>query len=142
MKGEFKLLQITIDIMRSANQDMFEDSMRTFCKMVENSQKPSDDDEESDDEEAVELLTLHSSKGLQWKNVWIMGCTLGQLPAPPKEEVKDEAAYEAEERRLLFVGMTRAMDYCFMSYTTGKESIFIKEVRPFLDSEEYLRYQR
>lgn len=141
-KGELKLLQITTDIMRSANQDMFEDSMKTFCKMVENSQKTRDEEEETEGEEAVELLTLHSSKGLQWKNVWIMGCTLGQLPAPPKDEVEDEEAYEAEERRLLFVGMTRAMDHCSMSYTVGKESLFIKEVRPFLDSEEYLKYQR
>ncbi len=142
-KGEAKLLDITTEIMRSTNQEMFDDSMKTFCKMVENSQKSRDDsDENKDDEEAVELLTLHSSKGLQWKNVWIMGCTIGQLPAPPKEEVKDEEAYEAEERRLLFVGITRAMDKCYTSYTVAKESIFIKELRPFLDSEEYLKYTR
>ncbi|CAH1598719.1 ATP-dependent helicase [Vibrio parahaemolyticus] len=139
-KGEAKLLQITTDIMRSSNQEMFEDSMKTFCKMVENSQKVNDETEEDHDEEAVELLTLHSSKGLQWKRVWIMGCTLGQLPAPPKEEVPDEEAYEAEERRLLFVGMTRAMEQCIMSYSIGKESIFVKEVRPFLDSAEYAQY--
>lgn len=140
-KGEAKLLQITIDIMHSSNQEMFEDSMKTFCKMVENSQKMNDETEEDHDDEAVELLTLHSSKGLQWKRVWIMGCTLGQLPAPPKEEVPDEDAYEAEERRLLFVGMTRAMEQCIMSYSVGKESIFIKEIRPFLDSAEYAKYQ-
>ncbi|MDA0152408.1 ATP-dependent helicase [Vibrio sp. Makdt] len=140
-KAEANILEITIDIMRSSNQEMFEETMKTFCKMVENSQKSRDEFNEDNDEEAVELLTLHSSKGLQWKNVWIMGCTTGQIPAPPKEEVPDEDAYEAEERRLLFVGMTRAMDKCMMSYLVGKESIFIKEVRPFLDSDEYHKFQ-
>ena len=58
--------------------------------------------------EAITLLTLHAAKGLEFDVVFLAGCERGLLPLrlPGSGPVTSEAA--AEERRLLFVGMTRA----------------------------------
>ncbi len=57
----------------------------------------------------VNLLTLHSTKGLEFSRVYIVGVEDAQLPgsAPGKEPSKSEIE---EGRRLLYVGMTRAKD--------------------------------
>ncbi len=57
--------------------------------------------------EAITLLTLHSAKGLEFDVVFLAGCERGLLPLWLPGPV---AADAAEERRLLFVGMTRARD--------------------------------
>ncbi|MGI8313174.1 3'-5' exonuclease [Saccharopolyspora hattusasensis] len=56
--------------------------------------------------EAISLLTLHASKGLEFPVVFLVGCEDGLLPLrwPGTEPTEDEVA---EERRLFFVGMTR-----------------------------------
>ena len=58
--------------------------------------------------EAISLLTLHAAKGLEFDVVFLAGCESGLLPLrlPGSGPVTGEQA--AEERRLLFVGMTRA----------------------------------
>lgn len=72
--------------------------------------------------EGVALLTLHASKGLEYDNVWIIGCEAGILPS-----VRDGAS-EEEERRLTYVGMTRAKTSLIMSYSLDKgRSKFLEE---------------
>src|SRR6185437_6208896 len=53
----------------------------------------------------ISLLTLHASKGLEFPVVFIVGCDDGLLPLRPWQGAVTDYA---EERRLLFVGMTRA----------------------------------
>ncbi len=53
----------------------------------------------------VTLMTLHAAKGLEFANVYIIGLEDGMLPF---RRLEDEDSDEEEERRLLFVGMTRA----------------------------------
>ncbi|GAA2680532.1 MULTISPECIES: UvrD-helicase domain-containing protein [Actinosynnema] len=67
----------------------------------------------------ISLLTLHASKGLEFPVVFVVGCEDGLLPLrwPGADPVPDEVA---EERRLLFVGMTRAQRHLFLSHSTGR----------------------
>lgn len=67
---------------------------------------------------AVTMMTLHAAKGLEFPVVFIVGCERGMLPfsREPGEEDLDEGSDKlAEERRLMFVGMTRAEDILTLS---------------------------
>ncbi|MFE9651489.1 UvrD-helicase domain-containing protein [Micromonospora sp. NPDC006431] len=85
--------------------------------------------------EAVTLLTLHAAKGLEFPVVFLVGAEDGLLPLRwPGSEPGDDAI--AEERRLFFVGLTRAQDRLYVSHAArrirhGSE----RECRPspFLD---------
>ena len=79
--------------------------------------------ERADDAGGVELLTLHRAKGLEWDAVFIPMLEEGSLPVSQAGD-SDEAL--AEERRLLYVGITRARRHLALSWasqrlsTTGK----------------------
>ena len=60
--------------------------------------------------EAITLLTLHGAKGLEFDVVFLAGCERGLLPLRLPGSGPVTAADAAEERRLLFVGMTRARE--------------------------------
>lgn len=59
------------------------------------------------------LSTIHSSKGLEWPVVYVMSAMNGCLPLPRATATRE--GFE-EERRLLYVAMTRAADYLYVSY--------------------------
>ena len=67
-----------------------------------------------DDTEAPTLLTLHSAKGLEFGVVFIIGLNEGLLPH--SRSFDDPDAME-EERRLFYVGVTRAQDRLYLSHT-------------------------
>jgi DNA helicase-2/ATP-dependent DNA helicase PcrA len=68
--------------------------------------------------EAVTLLTLHAAKGLEFPVVFLVGVEDGLLPHSfPGQKLTD--AELAEERRLFFVGLTRAQDRLYLSHTRG-----------------------
>ena len=71
---------------------------------------------------AVRLMTLHASKGLEFPAVFVAGLTEGTLPL----EMPSRPADLEEERRLLYVGMTRAREELILSAGGGPS--------PFLDS--------
>ena len=64
---------------------------------------------------AVTLTTIHSAKGLEWDSVYLIGLAEGLLPL---SHAKDDAAIE-EERRLLYVGITRARQRLALSWAAG-----------------------
>ncbi|UQZ45124.1 ATP-dependent DNA helicase Rep [Bacillus subtilis] len=69
------------------------------------------------DEHGVQLMTIHRSKGLEFKTVYVLGTVDGSIPHDFSLETArkgDEAALE-EERRLLYVAMTRAKQHLYLS---------------------------
>lgn len=88
---------------------------------------------------AVQILTIHQAKGLQWPAVFVPGLTKGRFPAKgaggvspwsviPDGAVRNKADYvgdEADERRLFYVACTRAKKYLTISravYPTAKRA--------------------
>ncbi|WP_431906307.1 UvrD-helicase domain-containing protein [Micromonospora carbonacea] len=69
--------------------------------------------------EAVTLLTLHAAKGLEFPVVFLVGCEDGLLPLRWPGSTPDEDAI-AEERRLFFVGLTRAQDRLYVSHAARR----------------------
>lgn len=60
---------------------------------------------------AIRLTTVHQAKGLEWRAVFVLWLVDGMFPAAKSLE---EAANEAEERRLFYVAVTRAKDYLWL----------------------------
>jgi superfamily I DNA/RNA helicase len=93
--------------------------------------------------EKVAVMTLHAAKGLEFSTVFVAGCEDGLIPyrRPDREEVDLD-----EERRLFYVGMTRARDRLILSWAR-KRTRFGKSVQtrisPFLGaiSPQLLEYQ-
>lgn len=81
-------------------------------------------------ERSVHLMTLHASKGLEFPVVFLVGMEEGVFPG--KQSVEEPGRLE-EERRLCYVGMTRAMQKLVLSYA---------EVRRQYGREEYHRPSR
>ncbi len=71
------------------------------------------------------LATLHAAKGLEWERVFLMGVSDGVLPLENNSTTGDQASID-EERRLFYVGITRAKSDLRLSYR-GKASRFLAE---------------
>lgn len=71
-------------------------------------------EEKTVEEDAVHLMTLHASKGLEFDYVFIIGMNQGLIPLRCKSMEQEE-----EERRLFFVGLTRARRNLELSYYTN-----------------------
>jgi len=75
----------------------------------------SDADAYDSTSDKVALMTLHAAKGLEFENVFIVGVEQGLLPHERSNSDEDDEEFE-EERRLLFVGITRAKSGLYISY--------------------------
>jgi DNA helicase-2/ATP-dependent DNA helicase PcrA len=90
-----------------------------------------------DYDDCVQLMTLHSAKGLEFKQVFLVGMEEGLFPS--QQSVEDVGRLE-EERRLCYVGITRAMQRLYLTYAEsrrlyGRESYprpsrFLREIPP------------
>jgi DNA helicase-2/ATP-dependent DNA helicase PcrA len=81
----------------------------------------------------VSLLTLHAAKGLEFPVVFVVGCEDGLLPLRFGGRLSAEEA--AEERRLFFVGMTRARSHLYLSHAhrrAWRGSVRQADPSPFL----------
>ena len=86
----------------------FEYEERGMTEFLENIALVSDQDTIPEEQNAPTLLTLHAAKGLEFSHVYIIGLDEGLLPHSRSFEDPEEMA---EERRLFYVGITRAKDH-------------------------------
>lgn len=74
------------------------------------------DNTKDGDSEKLTMMTIHSAKGLEFRNVFIVGMEEGLFPSG---YVETESEVE-EERRLFYVAITRAEEQCFISYAKSR----------------------
>jgi len=77
------------------------------------------DTDDFDERARVTLMTLHSAKGLEFENVFLVGMEEGLFP---HQFSTDDSAGIEEERRLCYVGMTRAKDHLTLSWARQRRS--------------------
>ena len=93
------------------------------------------DSEKDDDNDKITLMTIHSAKGLEFKNVFVVGMEENLFPG---SLTSDSPKALEEERRLFYVAITRAEEHCFLSYANtrfrygkmefGAPSRFLKDI--------------
>lgn len=84
-----------------------------------------DDSEASSGPGTVTVSTIHAAKGLEWRNVIVAGLDEGTFP----DFRSLSPAAKAEERRLLYVAITRAKESLVLTCSTGCESSLITEIQ-------------
>lgn len=113
--------------------------IESVCQGLESGGIPSEilqSAEANFESDKVKLVTMHSIKGLEFKVIFLIDLNDGVIPNTRLYNFDEEETMESEDRKLLYVGMTRANELLYMS-SVRKPSKFIKEM-----NMEYLRMQR
>jgi DNA helicase-2/ATP-dependent DNA helicase PcrA len=71
--------------------------------------------------DAVTLSSMHSAKGLEWDTVFIVGCSEGLLPLSHASSQSGDESQVDEERRLFYVGITRAKNNLHLSWAKARQ---------------------
>lgn len=108
-------LQELVTVTQEFQQRSEDASLREFLEGIS---LMSDIDETIDEDDAVILMTLHSAKGLEFPVVFLAGMEEGLFPHV--RSLDDPAGLE-EERRLAYVGMTRAREELFLTYAYSRQ---------------------
>jgi DNA helicase-2/ATP-dependent DNA helicase PcrA len=108
-QGRIENLEELVGVAREYDSQAEEPSLEEFLQQIA---LFSDQDALRDDEGTVTLMTLHNAKGLEFPAVFIIGCEEGVFPHSRAVESGDLE----EERRLCYVGITRAKRELYLSY--------------------------
>jgi DNA helicase-2/ATP-dependent DNA helicase PcrA len=92
-------------------------TLRDFLEQVSLVEGPNSTLQADATENAVTMMTLHAAKGLEFKHVFIIGWEEGLFPHARAVLQKEEIE---EERRLAYVGITRAMEDLFLCYAVSR----------------------
>jgi len=106
------------ELITAAHQFHAEDNSRTLSDFLENITLASDVDGWDDAQDCVSVMTLHAAKGLEFPVVFMLAVEQGILPHERSLGKNEDLE---EERRLAFVGMTRAKEELFMCYSRLRE---------------------
>ncbi len=79
--------------------------------------------------DTVRLLTMHAIKGLEFQIVFTIGLKHKVIPYVSYTDQEDQGIQKSNERKLLYVGMTRAKELLYLSYS-GTPSVFVKDISP------------
>ena len=112
-RGRIENLQELVGVAREYRQQTADASLAGFLQDIS---LVSDQDTIADDRGLVTLMTLHNAKGLEFKAVYAIGMEEGVFP---HIRAIEEQGVE-EERRLCYVGMTRAMERLTLTHTLSR----------------------
>ena len=126
------------------------DSNDRLSEFLSNVSLSTDFDIENESEDYISLMTLHLSKGLEFKHVFIVGLEEDLFPSALSYNTRSELE---EERRLFYVGITRAKQNLYLSYANSRyrwgkliyceESRFINEIdKDFVNITKHVDYQQ
>lgn len=101
----------------AARQEEGDERMSLVDFLSEVSLLSDQDTDKEQDEAKVTMMTIHASKGLEFKNVFIVGLEEDLFPS---SMAKSEPRGLEEERRLLYVAITRAENFCMLSYAKSR----------------------
>ncbi|MDP2180335.1 MAG: DNA helicase II [Methylicorpusculum sp.] len=150
-KGEARVENLE-ELVNAAKAYVFdqdnEEQMGELDMFLAHAALESGDMQGDDFEDCVQLMTLHSAKGLEFNLVFVVGMEEGLFPS--QQSVEDAGRLE-EERRLCYVGMTRAKKQLILTYaesrriygreTNPRPSRFLKEIPADTLQEVRLRAQ-
>jgi DNA helicase-2/ATP-dependent DNA helicase PcrA len=111
-QGRIENLEQLVEVGREFDAAAIDDGEGTLERFLQEIALVADADTRTDDEGLITLMTLHNAKGLEYPTVFITGCEDGMFP---HSRAIDEGGLE-EERRLFYVGVTRAMRNLYLSY--------------------------
>jgi DNA helicase-2/ATP-dependent DNA helicase PcrA len=106
------------ELVTAAKQFAAEDAGRSIGDFLENITLASDVDGWNERQDCVSIMTLHSAKGLEFPVVFMAAVEQGLLPHERSLQRNDEVE---EERRLAFVGMTRAKEELYLCHARLRE---------------------
>ena len=106
------------ELITAAKQFSDEDSSRTVADFLESITLSSDVDGWNEEQDCVSVMTMHAAKGLEFPVIYMVALEQGILPHERSLTRDDEVE---EERRLAFVGMTRAKEELYLCHARLRE---------------------
>lgn len=121
-KGEKGLARIEnlhelVTAAREFNEISEEEVNDSIAAFLDHAALEAGDLQAEEEQDAVQLMTLHSAKGLEFPVVFLVGLEEGLFPSIRSV---DEVVRLEEERRLCYVGITRAMQHLFLTYAESR----------------------
>ena len=123
------------NLSRKENIEELVNGMNDFCALRQEEGNPNisltdflseialltdQDSDKADDGEKITLMTVHSAKGLEFKNVFVVGLEENLFPSGM---VGDSPRALEEERRLFYVAITRAEEHCYLSFAKVSRAV-------------------
>ncbi len=150
-QSRYENLKEFINVVNEFEQDDFnldaEDDMGALGNFLSQVALVSDIDEINDNEKSVTLMTLHAAKGLEYPLVFLAGMEEGIFPHIKSIAFGDSNSELEEERRLMYVGITRAKEKLYLTYAKSRKvwgnyqnnpkSRFLNEIPSNLISEDF-----
>ncbi|MCY1339609.1 DNA helicase II [compost metagenome] len=143
-KGQARVenLEELVSAARAFEHEEGEDELTPLQAFLGHASLEAGDTQAGPEEDCIQMMTLHSAKGLEFPMVFLVGLEEGLFPH--KMSLEEPGRLE-EERRLAYVGVTRAMQHLVISYaetrrlygseTYNKVSRFVREIPPALMQE-------
>jgi len=149
LEAELKIKNIRLffEKIRNFSELVKDDSIQAFSRHLDLLQEVGDNPATAEaevEEEAVNVLTVHKAKGLEFESVFLVSLIADRfpgrerrekIPVPDeilKEDLPPEESYVQEERRLFYVGMTRAKRLLYLTWAKDYGLKRQKKVSPFV----------